>query len=146
VVGEGPSKIMLHRLKTEKNLNNFYLLQLQPRKKMLSIISAADCCVVMLASQPIFQIALPTKFYEYIACRKPIIGVCSGELARIILDKGIGYVVSHRGLEEFVEAIGKTASTDSSNTISSNLDLAAEEYSLDGISEQFRKILQNILN
>lgn len=94
IIGDGPQKRKLLQFKLDRNLENLYFLDRQPREMMPFIISAADSCSVMLSSESIFDIALPTKFYEYLASGKPLIGVCSGILADIIMSNDIGRVVN----------------------------------------------------
>ena len=145
IIGEGPSKQNLQTMKAEKNLLNFYLLSLQPRSRMSAIISACDCCVVVLSSESIFQIALPTKFYEYLACRKPIIGICSGELANVIRQWGIGFVVKQEDVGNFLQIIDKLDSSSSDlETIQHNLDRAAQAFSLEEMCQRFKLILREI--
>lgn len=145
IVGEGPSKQKLQIIKAERDLVNFYLLGLQPRNRMSTIISACNCCVVVLSSESIFQIALPTKFYEYLACRKPIIGICSGELANVIREWGIGFVVKHEDVENFLEIINKLdSSSPDLDTIQHNLDRAAQAFSIEEICQRFKRILREI--
>lgn len=142
VIGEGSAKSKLEFTKEEKNLQNFQLLPPQPRNKMAHIISACDCCIVMLAPEPIFRIVVPNKLYEYIACRKPIIGVCDGELANIIRQRKIGYVIGQDKIEEFAQiVITLSHSPEVLLSMESNAAIALKELSIDGISERFKEIL-----
>lgn len=92
VVGEGPDKKYLQKTKSQKNLDNLILLPPQRRELIPTIVSACDACTIFLSSEPIFQVVFPTKFYEYLACSKPIIGVCQGEIAELIRTRKIGQV------------------------------------------------------
>jgi hypothetical protein len=50
--------------------------------------------------EPIFGIVFPTKFYEYIACDKPIIAICKGELSEVINFNKIGLAVDKENIED----------------------------------------------
>jgi glycosyltransferase involved in cell wall biosynthesis len=107
------------------------------------IISAADVCMVMLSPEPIFDIALPTKFYEYIACGKPIIGICSGELANIINSNNIGYTVNAGDTARLASIIKELRSSPALlQTMENNSYNTLQKFSLDSISSQFLNLLK----
>lgn len=144
VVGDGEDKQKLVDLKLQKELHNFYLLPWQPREFVPDIISAADLCAVLLAPEPIYEIAIPTKFYEYLACGKPILGICKGEIAKIIKSNGIGLSVDPCEVEKIALEIKTLAkSPDQIRKMESNCTLALEKFSLDAISDLFRAVLKN---
>jgi glycosyltransferase involved in cell wall biosynthesis len=143
IFGEGEEKQKLEELKLEYSLNNFYLLPYQPRDIMPTIISAADVCSVLLSPEPIFDIALPTKFYEYLACCKPIIGVCKGELASIINSNNIGHTVNPGDIDKLVAIIKDMKnSPDSLQIMENNSYTTLQRFSLDSISSKFVDILK----
>jgi glycosyltransferase involved in cell wall biosynthesis len=143
IIGEGEEKQKMQQLKLEYNLHNFYILPFQPRDIMPIIISAADVCMVMLSPEPIFDIALPTKFYEYIACGKPIIGVCSGELANIINSNNIGHTVNAGDTARLASIIKELRSSPALlQTMENNSYNTLQKFSLDSISSQFLNILK----
>jgi len=143
IIGEGEEKQKMQQLKLEYNLHNFYILPFQPRDIMPIIISAADVCMVMLSPEPIFDIALPTKFYEYIACGKPIIGVCSGELANIINSNNIGHTVNAGDTARLASIIKELRSSPALlQTMENNSYNTLQKFSLDSISSQFLNLLK----
>jgi glycosyltransferase involved in cell wall biosynthesis len=142
VIGEGPSKRKIQQLAQELKLDNIHFLSQQPREVMPIIISSADVCTVMLANDPIFGIALPTKFYEYLACCKPLLGICSGELAQIIQSKKIGYVAKVGDVKGIVSAIQMLKSSDLlMSNLESNCSDAISEFTIESIATQFSRII-----
>jgi glycosyltransferase involved in cell wall biosynthesis len=142
IVGEGPNRSVLERLKIELNLDNFYLFSAQPRIIMPKIISAADICTILLSSESIFEIALPTKFYEYIACTKPLIGICRGELANIINLNNIGFSLEFGDIEKLVASIRKIKNCPEIVQIfENNLCNTLQDFALESVTEKFSKIL-----
>jgi glycosyltransferase involved in cell wall biosynthesis len=143
IFGEGEGKQKLEQLKLEYNLYNFYLLPFQPRHMMPTIISAADVCTVLLSSEPIFDVALPTKFYEYLACCKPIIGVCRGELANIINSSNIGHTVNAGDAIRLVSIIKELRNSPALlQTMENNSYNTLKIFSLDSISSKFLHLLK----
>lgn len=142
IVGEGPQKHRLELLKSECNLDNVHLLPLQPRDVMPTLISAADICTVLLSSEPIFEIAMPTKFYEYLACGKPLIGVCNGELANTIVKNNIGHVAKVGDVEGLASNIlSLSDSPNSLRIMEVNCNSTLHKFSLDAIASIFDRII-----
>ena len=105
IIGEGDEKKKIEEIKSSKNINNLFLLPFQSGELALYIMSAADVCVVSLSSEPIYQTTVPTKFFDYLACNKPQIGICTGSVADIITSKNIGFSVEGAQLDKLVEII-----------------------------------------
>jgi glycosyltransferase involved in cell wall biosynthesis len=144
IIGEGHEKQKLHDLKTEYNLDNLYILPAQPRNMMPTIISSADICTIVLCPEPIFDVALPTKFYEYLACCKPLIGICSGELADIINSSTIGQTVKAGDIVGLVQIIKELKQSPAMmNTMQKNSLSILERFSLDTVALSFKKLLSN---
>lgn len=73
--------------------NVIYLGILDP-EELKTLYSAADIGLIPRVDEPIFDYALPTKFYEYVAMGLPLLALCrrESELARIIIGNKLGYV------------------------------------------------------
>lgn len=143
IVGEGEERQKIEQLKNQYNLDNFCMLPYQPRSAMPSIISAVDICTVLLSPEPIFEIAVPSKFYEYLACYKPIIGICRGDLAAIINSNNIGYAVDVGDISKLASIIKNMKDSPSlMQTIERNSALTLQKFSIDAISSKFSDILK----
>ena len=141
IIGEGEDRPKIEQ--AIRTLNNVYLLAFQPRNLMPEIISSADLCTVLLSMEPIFSVAFPTKFYEYIACNKPVIAICKGELSEVINFNKIGYAVAKENIDDLVQFI-KTIK-DSSDLLTSteqNVKNVLYRYSLNNISLKLGSILK----
>lgn len=147
VIGEGPEKLKMIEMKRHLNLENLYLFPSQPREVISKIISAADVCSVLLSPDPIFDIAVPTKFYEYLACRKPILGVCRGELADIITKNKIGLVADPLDLRTIVAAIRRFKNMPNVvQEMETNCISAINKFTIDTISSDFKNIIKHQTN
>jgi glycosyltransferase involved in cell wall biosynthesis len=148
IFGDGPDKEKLCLLKQKMNLSNLFLQSPQPRSLMPTIISGADMCAILLSSHPIFEIALPTKFYEYLACHKPILGICKGELSNIINSNSIGYSDSPNALDNIASYVRnlKGSGPEIIERIESNTISTLQKYTLDSLAQDFRRILENEFN
>jgi glycosyltransferase involved in cell wall biosynthesis len=144
IVGDGEKKKTIEQLKKEHNLENLFLIPIQPRILMPTIISSADVCAITLSSEPIFEIAIPTKFYEYLASKKPLIGVCKGELSNIINSYNIGRVANHGDIKSLASHIKEFQESPTIlKSMVSNCEKALQRFSLDKIANDFNTILPN---
>ena len=103
IIGEGENRQKIEQ--AAKVLNNVYLLDFQPRNLMPEILSSADLCAILLSMESIFGVVFPTKFYEYIACNKPVIAICKGELSEVIDFNKIGLAVDKENIDDLVQFI-----------------------------------------
>jgi glycosyltransferase involved in cell wall biosynthesis len=144
IIGDGPEKNRLEELKSQKGLENVYLLSTQPRAIMPLIISAVDVCTISLSPEPIFSIAVPSKFYEYLSCCKPLIGICKGELANIIDLNEIGYSVIPEDTDKLVSVIKNFKnSSELLHVIENNCLNTLQRFSLDTLTVKLSDILKN---
>jgi hypothetical protein len=143
IVGDGEGKQNLSKLKVEHNLANFYLLPFQPREIMPQIISSADVCIVSLPPEPIFDVDVPTKFYEYLACGRPLIGISQGEVAEIINSSNIGRTAKAGDIDSLVEIIKELKNSPSlMQTIKVNCESTLHRFSLDSLALSFLNLLK----
>jgi colanic acid biosynthesis glycosyl transferase WcaI len=143
IVGEGEAKQNIERLKVERNLSNLYLLPFQPRDTMPTIISASDACAVALPYDPIYGVDVPTKFYEYLACGKPIIGVCGGEPADIINSNNIGRTAKPGDIDKLASIIKDLKNSPTLiHTMENNCKKTLQLFSLDTLACNFQDALR----
>lgn len=147
VIGEGHEKERLQQLKIQYQLDNFYLFPFQPRDMMPSIISAADVCTVSLPADPIFDVDVPSKFYEYLACSRPFIGICGGEPAKIINSFNIGRTVKAGDIDGLVSIIRDFKDSPALlQTMEKNSHTVLQKFSLDSLASYFLNILNKEKN
>lgn len=143
VIGEGEEKESMEQLRLDNSINNLYLLPFQDAKFVPYIISAADVCVVPLSSEPIYETTIPTKFFDYLACNKPQIGICGGELEQLINTNKIGLTVKDGETDRLADVI---LSLSNSPSLISSMILNSKEllpnFTLDSLSFKFNKALQ----
>lgn len=142
IIGEGPGKKILEQLKSDKKLSNLVLMPPQRRELMPSIISSVNVCTIFLSSEPIYDIAIPTKFYEYLGCQKPMIGVCGGEVEKIINKNNIGFTCRSGEIDKLTIAIIRLRNVGELSLVEENCSSALNEFSLEAITEKFMKILK----
>ncbi len=105
LIGEGQLKEELKKLKSEENLDNFIMLDLMPKNKLLSWINRADVCIVPLADKPFIDTSSPNKLFEAFAAGKCVIQTTNGWIKDTLTSNGAGFTVSPTDEEELVECV-----------------------------------------
>jgi glycosyltransferase involved in cell wall biosynthesis len=90
-VGEGPYKQQLLDTRDRERLDNLLLLPEVPITEIARYINACDLMLVPLRKDKIFDMFIPSKLFDYMACARPIVLTVDGE-ARSILEQAKGGV------------------------------------------------------
>lgn len=85
-LGSGPEKEKLINLKNKFNLKNISFFEAVPKVKMQDILMATDASIIPLRKLDIFKGAIPSKIFENLALRKPIILGVEGEAKELFID------------------------------------------------------------
>lgn len=147
VIGDGEEKASLEEIKKSNKLNNLYFLPFQPSHLVSYIISAADVCIISLPSEPIYEVTVSTKFFDYLACHKPQIGICGGELADIINSNNVGLTVKDGEIDKLVANILFLKRSPSlMHDMERNSHDILQQFSLDNLASKFNTVLINKKN
>jgi len=143
IVGEGEEKTRLEKIKSDHNLNNLFFLPFQDSALVPYIISSADVCIVPLSAEFIYNATIPTKFFDYLACHKPQIGICGGELAMIINSKKIGITVKNGEIRKLAEGLVTLRNSPSLlQMMEENSKSVLQEFSVDALALKFNSVLK----
>jgi glycosyltransferase involved in cell wall biosynthesis len=111
LVGDGPCKADLVRLKEELGLPNVTMLDAQPREEMPAYLSAADVALVPLRKVDLFQGAVPSKLFDAWACACPVALSIAGEARTVLERAGGGIYVEPEAPDQLAAAL-RELSTD----------------------------------
>jgi len=144
IIGEGEEKHSIEQFSSDNILKNLYLLPFQDAKWVPHIISAADVCVVPLSAEPIYETTIPTKFFDYLACNKPQIGICKGELEELINTNKIGLTVKDGETDKLVEVLLSMSNSPSLiDSMILNSSHLLSNFTLDTLSTNLNKMLED---
>jgi colanic acid biosynthesis glycosyl transferase WcaI len=93
LVGGGACESDLRQYAERMHLTNVTFLGEQRVTDVPLLIAQADVCVSSLLPSPYLEKIISVKVFEYLACGKPVIGLHSGETARVLNESGAGIVV-----------------------------------------------------
>ncbi|HUX10852.1 MAG TPA: glycosyltransferase family 4 protein [Terriglobia bacterium] len=84
LVGEGTDKHRVVKLARIHGLENLRFLEGVTRDRVASVLAACDALLLILRKDPLFEITIPSKIYEYMAAGKPVICSVGGEAAALV--------------------------------------------------------------
>lgn len=93
LVGEGTDKARLRKLARIRGLGAVEFLEGVPRERVAPILASCDALLLILRRDPLFEITIPSKLYEYMAAGKPILCAVGGEAAGLVASARCGLSV-----------------------------------------------------
>jgi glycosyltransferase involved in cell wall biosynthesis len=88
LIGSGPEKERLQELKKEMHICNVFFFDAVGKKEMPAIIAASTVSVVPLKRLDLFKGAIPSKIFENLAMKKPILLGVEGEAKDLFITAG----------------------------------------------------------
>lgn len=89
LVGAGPE---LEKLKAEaaaQKLLNVHFINKMPRAELIGLLRSVSGVVVPLRKNDLFKGAIPSKIFEALALRKPLLLGVEGEAKKLFIDEGV---------------------------------------------------------
>ncbi|HTL81872.1 MAG TPA: glycosyltransferase family 4 protein, partial [Bacteroidia bacterium] len=88
LMGEGPVKEELLRMKKEQKLENVFFFPAVGKIDMPSVVGSMDAALIPLKKLDLFKGAIPSKIFESLAMKKPILLGVEGEAKELFIDEG----------------------------------------------------------
>jgi glycosyltransferase involved in cell wall biosynthesis len=148
IQGSGPEKDKLVNLKAELKVTNVHFFDPVSKSEMPSIVKAIDVALVPLKNLPLFQGAIPSKVFEALAMKKPLLLGVDGEARQHFIEKaqaGLFFLPENeedlvRQIRQIVENPAKLI--DMGNNARSYV---SANFNRDKIALDFLKLLENNL-
>ncbi|MBP1644658.1 MAG: glycosyltransferase family 4 protein [Bacteroidetes bacterium] len=147
MLGSGPEKERLLALKEELELNNLEFYDAVPKAKMQEIIMDMNATIVPLKRLDLFKGAIPSKIFENLALKKPILLGLEGEAKELFIDEGnCGLSFEPENTEDLVKQILVLYNNpELSKQLGENgLKYASENFNRDKIAEGLYEELKKL--
>ena len=105
IVGDGAIRQELEVQSEQDGLNSLIFSGLLGKKEVAEILVDSDVCLVHLQAKKLFQTVIPSKIFEAMAYRKPILLGVKGEAAKIIAMAECGVEISPENEDDLVHAL-----------------------------------------
>jgi glycosyltransferase involved in cell wall biosynthesis len=104
-VGEGAEKSKLIARARELALENVTFLPEQPRSRMPALLAACDVGLVIARKLPVFQKTIPSKLFEVLGARRPVLLAYWGETEEIVRRADCGVIASPESPHELAAGV-----------------------------------------
>lgn len=88
LLGAGPEKEKLQKLKNDLNLNNVFFFDPVSKSEMKNVLSSVDSTIIPLRKLDLFLGAIPSKIFENLAMKIPVILGVDGEARQLFVEDG----------------------------------------------------------
>jgi glycosyltransferase involved in cell wall biosynthesis len=105
MVGDGAERARLKSMRDELGLANVHMLEQQPKEKMPLLWELCDTSLVLLRKSELFKTVIPSKIFESMGMRRPIVLGVQGESAEIIEAAGAGFCIEPENAAELAERL-----------------------------------------
>jgi glycosyltransferase involved in cell wall biosynthesis len=145
LIGEGPAREHLLARVERERIARVKILPPQPRNRIPALLAAADAALISLG-MPIPG-AVPSKIYEAMASRLPILLIAADEAARRVEEAGCGLAVAPGDTASIATAFRKLATdADLRSRLGAAGRRAAETtYNRDQIAERLHRFLMQMM-
>jgi len=145
IVGEGDAYDELQQIRQKYNLQQRLILTgKRPYQEIPALIAASDVCLLpAYPNEKIMQDIVPIKMYEYMAMAKPVVSTrLPGVMKEFGEDNGVVYVSQP---EDVIKKAIELIQGDSLKKLGAKARRFAERYSWDSITDEFEKILEEVI-
>jgi len=149
IIGNGVKKNWLENYINIHSLTNVDMIPLEQRPRSEQIISLNACDVGIISFLPnMAGISVPSRMYNQMAAGKPIIAVTdeNSELAQVIKEEEIGWVVKPNDIDSLVETIEFAANNpDLCLEMGSKAAfIAKKKFNFIQVKESYHKLFKNL--
>jgi glycosyltransferase involved in cell wall biosynthesis len=103
--GDGVDKARLEDLAQGKGLANVRFLGWQPIEKMPHLYALSDVLLAHFKRDHMFEISIPGKVYNYMACQRPILMASQGDAADLVKGAGAGVTCEAQNPDALAKAV-----------------------------------------
>jgi glycosyltransferase involved in cell wall biosynthesis len=105
MAGDGAERERLQAAIAARGLDNVKMLGQLPKDEMPGLWACSTVSLVLLKKQDLFTSVIPSKIFESMAMRKPIVLGVRGEAQRIITESGSGICIEPESAVELASAL-----------------------------------------
>jgi glycosyltransferase involved in cell wall biosynthesis len=109
LVGDGAERANLERQRQERQLENVIILGQRAKSDMPAIWTATDASLILLRRNDLFRKVLPSKMFEAMAMRRPIILGVEGESHELLAAAEAGIAIPPQDAAALGDAVLKLA-------------------------------------
>lgn len=110
LAGDGAERTKLVKLKEQMQLDNVLMLDQQPKDAMPMLWQVSDVSMVLLKKSDLFKTVIPSKIFESLAMKKPIVIGVDGEAKSIVEQAKAGICIEPENHHQLADAVVRLSS------------------------------------
>ncbi len=146
-IGSGAKEQWLRKATLELELKNVTILPPQSRSGLAQSLNACDLAVISFV-QGMSGVSVPSRMYNILGAGKPILAVADAdsELAQVIQEANVGWLVQPGAEEGVVQAIREAASNQAllSEMSQRALALVVKQYTKVQVMERYENLVRSV--
>lgn len=144
-IGHGAEKRELLKLKDKLKLSNVTFIDTLPKSEVYKYIHLSDYALVNLKKSDEFKNVIPSKIFENILARKPILLGVEGESKKIIEGYNVGICFEPENEKEFINALHEISSLVKSKEYDSGCDRLLSDFDRKVIAQKMGEFIEKSL-
>ncbi|MCP4548266.1 MAG: glycosyltransferase family 4 protein [bacterium] len=132
-IGTGPLQAQMEERVEEEELDTVLFHPQVPLERAAYYLNASDLLLVPLKNDPIFETFIPSKLFDFLACKPPVLLAVPGEAEEILAQSGGGLAAKPEDLASFRAAIETLRS---SPAVAAGMGAAGAGYVLEHFSRE----------
>jgi len=148
IAGDGVERDSLISYAKQEKVGNVIFMPSLPPDKMGALLAVSDCLYISLEDEAKYEITIPSKIYSYLAAGKPVLAAAKGDVASLIIENDIGFVVQTKDPTEIASAIINISMLDKKKLEELGLKaylLSKTKYQGKVVGKQYANIFENLL-
>lgn len=144
-IGDGAKKRELLDLKAKLKLSNVTFIDTIPKSNLYKYIHLSDYALVNLKKSDEFKNVIPSKIFENVLARKPILLGVEGESKKIIEDYNVGVCFEPENEKDFINALQEISSLVESKEYESGCNRLVSDFDRKVIAQNMGEFLEKSL-
>lgn len=144
-IGDGAKKRELLDLKDKLKLLNVTFIDTLPKSEVYKYIHLSDYALVNLKKSDEFKNVIPSKIFENVAARKPILLGVDGESKKMIQDYNVGICFEPENEKQFINALLEISSLVESKEYESGCDRLLSDFNRKVIAQKMGEFIEKSL-
>ena len=113
IIGDGADRLRLTAEAKKRGLDNIEFPGLVPKAEIPATLRRASVCLVHLRKDPLFETVIPSKLFEAMAAKRPIILGVRGSAASLVEKAECGVVIEPENSGQLIEALKQISGSSS---------------------------------
>lgn len=143
LIGNGSQKPLIERNIVKNGIKNIKILQPMDRRELLGYYEKADIFFVHLKNIPMFEKTIPSKIFEYVATKKPLVYGLTGVSKTILDELNAGFSFGPNNIGEIENSFYKAKETVEKDIWKAEgISVLREKYTRSELSRKFADVIE----